>query len=292
MIPRDRPKMSPLRPLQRYPNGPLAARDLSRQEPFLQCPSCKKILFAADFEAALRVCPHCGHHGRLGARKRIELTFDPGSFEELDRELHSLDPLAFPDYAAKLEQSKAKTDTGDSMISGLAAIEGHSVALAIADFAFMGGSMGSVAGEKVTRTFERAAERKIPAIIFCASGGARMQEGLLSLMQMAKTTAAAQRLASEGYPYIAVFTDPTMAGVLASYASIADVILAEPRALVGFAGARVSKQAGVSRVPDDFQTAEWVFEKGMLDRIVPRKEMRSTLSILVRTLGGGKHGRS
>ena len=149
--------------------------------------------------------------------------------------------------------------------------------------------MGSVAGEKITRTLERAVENKCPAIVFAASGGARMQEGLLSLMQMAKTTAAAQRCAEAGVPYICVFTDPTMAGVLASYASVADVIIAEPKALIGFAGARVSKQAGVSRVPDDFQSAEFVHSHGMLDKIVPRKEMRQTLGTLVRILGGGRN---
>ena len=156
---------------------------------------------------------------------------------------------------------------------------------AVADFSFMGGSMGSVAGEKITRTLERAALDRKPTIIFCASGGARMQEGLLSLMQMAKTTAAAQRASAAGVPYIAVFTDPTMAGVLASYASIADVIVAEPKSLVGFAGLRVSKQAGVGKVPDDFQTAEFVLKHGMIDRIVGRKDMRATLTTLVRTLG-------
>ena len=172
----------------------------------------------------------------------------------------------------------------------MAKLDGMPVSVAIADFSFMGGSMGSVAGEKITRTLERGVEEKAPAIVFCASGGARMQEGLLSLMQMAKTTAAVQRCNETGTPYIAVFTDPTMAGVLASYASVADVILAEPKALVGFAGARVSKQAGVSRVPDDFQTAEFAHRSGMIDRIVPRREMRGTLINLVRILGGNLHG--
>ena len=172
------------------------------------------------------------------------------------------------------------------MTSGMATLDNLPIAVAVADFHFMGGSMGSVNGEKVTRTLERAAEANCPAIIFCASGGARMQEGLLSLMQMAKTTAAAQRCSKQGVPYIAVFTDPTMAGVLASYASIADVILAEPRALVGFAGLRVSKQAGVGKVPDDFQTAEFALNHGMIDRIVARKEMRTTLIQLTKMLGG------
>ncbi len=222
----------------------------------------------------------------MGARTRIEWTFDEGSFQELDTDLKSLDPLDFPEYEVKRKGAEAKTGTFDALICGNATIGDRPVSVAVADFSFMGGSMGSVAGEKITRTLERAADHGMPAIIFCASGGARMQEGLLSLMQMAKTTAAAARCAEKGIPYIAVFTDPTMAGVLASYASIADVILAEPKALVGFAGARVAKQAGVSKVPDDFQTAEFVFKHGMLDRIVARKDMRATLTTLVNTLGG------
>jgi acetyl-CoA carboxylase carboxyl transferase subunit beta len=258
------------------------------KEPFLQCAACKKIIFSVDFEQNLRVCPYCGHHHRLPARLRIELTFDPGSFEEKDRDLRSLNPLNFPEYDEKLQSAREKVDSSDSMISGTALLESLPVNVAVADFAFMGGSMGSVNGEKVTRTLERAAESGNPAIIFCASGGARMQEGLLSLMQMAKTTAAVERCNRAGVPFISVFTDPTMAGVLASYASVADVIVAEPKALVGFAGARVSKQAGVSKVPDDFQTAEWVYNHGMIDKIVPRKEMRTTLSTLVKTLGGGR----
>ncbi|MBN9500707.1 MAG: acetyl-CoA carboxylase subunit beta [Armatimonadetes bacterium 55-13] len=259
---------------------------MDKSQAFLQCANCKKILFSIEFEQNLRVCPHCGHHHRLPAKLRIDLTFDEGSFQELDTDLRSIDPLSFPEYEEKRKGAEAKTGTFDSIISGSARIDDNPVSIAVADFTFMGGSMGSVAGEKITRTLERAAEHGMPAIVFCASGGARMQEGLLSLMQMAKTTAAAARCAEVGVPYIAVFTDPTMAGVLASYASIADIIIAEPKALVGFAGARVAKQAGVSKVPDDFQTAEFVFKHGMLDRIVPRKEMRSTLSTLVKTLGG------
>jgi acetyl-CoA carboxylase carboxyl transferase subunit beta len=269
---------------------PLSNREQSQTD-FLQCSACKKIIFGVDFEQNLRVCPYCGHHHRLPARLRIDLTFDPGSFVETDRELHSLDALQFPEYGAKLQAAYDKSDAADSMISGSATLEGNPVSVAVSDFAFMGGSMGSVAGEKVTRTLERGVENRQPVIIFCASGGARMQEGLFSLMQMAKTTAACQRCSEAGLPYIAVFTDPTMAGVLASYASVADVILAEPRALVGFAGARVSKQAGVSKVPDDFQTAEWVYNHGMIDRIVPRKEMRATLVSLVSMLGGKNGGK-
>ena len=259
-------------------------------EAFLQCAGCKKILFSAEFEQNLRVCPHCQHHHRLTAQQRIEYTFDPGSFEEMDSDLRSINALQFPEYAEKLASAESKCGTFDSVVSGTASLDGQPVSAAVADFSFMGGSMGSVAGEKVTRTLERAVEKRVPAVIFCSSGGARMQEGLLSLMQMAKTTAAAQRCAQNGIPYIAVFTDPTMAGVLASYASVADVILAEPKALVGFAGARVSKQAQVSRVPDDFQTAEFAYGKGMIDKIVPRREMRGTLSILAKLLGGSGGG--
>ncbi len=262
-----------------------------KSEAFLPCAGCKKILFSIEFEQNLRVCPHCQHHHRLPARRRIDLTFDPGTFREMDTELRSVDTLEFPDYRTKLEHAQVTTGGQDSVVSGMAEIDGVPVAAAVADFAFMGGSMGSVAGEKITRTLERAADERTTAIIFCASGGGRMQEGLLGLMQMAKTTAAVERCREVGAPYIAVFTDPTMAGVLASYASVADVILAEPKALVGFAGARVSKQAGVSKVPNDFQTAEYLLSHGMLDRIVPRKEMRSTLSLLVRIFATGvRHG--
>lgn len=264
----------------------MSTKPTSASDAFLQCVNCKKILFSADFEQNLRVCPHCGHHHRLSARKRIEFTFDADSFVEMDADLQSIDSLEFPEYSEKYAQAQAKTGEKDSMISGKAALEGTPVHIAISDFHFMGGSMGPVAGEKVTRTLERAADTGTAAIIVCASGGARMQEGLLSLMQMAKTTAAAGRCRDKGVPYIAVFTDPTMAGVLASYASVADVIVAEPKAMVGFAGLRVSKQAGVSKVPDDFQMAEFALSHGMIDRIVPRKEMRATLAELVKMLGG------
>ncbi|MEQ1821888.1 MAG: acetyl-CoA carboxylase, carboxyltransferase subunit beta [Fimbriimonadaceae bacterium] len=253
---------------------------------FLQCAGCKKILFASEFEQNLRVCHHCGHHHRLSARERIEMIFDADSFTESDTDLRSGNPLEFPDYQEKRLAAEAKTGSFDSIVSGYATLDTHPVATAVSDFAFMGGSMGSVAGEKITRTLERAADEKIPAIVFTTSGGARMQEGMLSLMQMAKTTAAVQRCNEVGVPYICVFTDPTMAGVLASYASVADVIIAEPKALIGLAGARVSKQAGVSRIPDDFQTTEFVFNHGLLDRIVHRRDLKNTLTSLVKMLGG------
>lgn len=252
---------------------------------FLQCSNCKKTLFSAEFQQNLRVCQHCGHHHRLPARLRIELTFDEGSFVELDAGLEPTNPLQFPEYAEKLANAREKMAMNDSAITGMAALGGTKVSIAVSDFSFMGGSMGVVNGEKITRTLERGVSERCPVIIFCASGGARMQEGLLSLMQMAKTTAAVQRCREEGIPFIAVFTDPTMAGVLASYASVADVILAEPKALIGFAGARVSRQAGVAKVPDDFQTAEFLFRAGMLDRIVHRKDLRDELTQLVQMFG-------
>jgi acetyl-CoA carboxylase carboxyl transferase subunit beta len=265
---------------------PLSVKSVKQSDAFLQCLNCKKILFSVDFEQNLRVCSSCGHHHRLPAATRIRWTFDEDTFEELDTDLRSGNPLDFPDYIDKLRAAEEKTGKYDAITSGRAKIDEMPVSIAVSDFGFMGGSMGSVNGEKITRTLERAAQQRIPAIIFCASGGARMQEGLLSLMQMAKTTAAVQQCREAGVPYICVFSDPTMAGVLASYASVADVIIAEPKALVGFAGARVSKQAGVSKVPDDFQTAEFVLKHGMIDKIVHRKEMRGTLSSLVKTLGG------
>lgn len=253
---------------------------------FIQCQGCKKTLFKREFEENLFVCPHCGFHQRLTWQQRVDLTFDENSFVEADSDLESGDPLGFPEYDAKLASAVAKTGMKDSVVTGRATLEGVPVSTAVADFSFMGGSMGSVAGEKITRTLERAAEAQVPAIIFCASGGARMQEGLLSLMQMAKTTAAVTRCHDAGVPYIAIFTDPTMAGVLASYASVADVILAEPKALVGFAGARVAAQAQVMKVPDDFQKAEFALRSGMIDKVVERRALRSTLSSLVRVLGG------
>jgi len=248
---------------------------------FVQCQNCKKTLFAADFEASFKVCPLCGYHHRLTWIERIDWTFDEGSFSETDTELRSDDPLRFPDYRPKHEAAQAKTGLTDSVVSGTARLNSMTVSIAVADFHFMGGSMGSVAGEKVTRALERGCDKRCPVIVFCASGGARMQEGLLSLMQMAKTTAAVEKCREQGIPFVSVFTDPTMAGVLASYASVADVILAEPHALIGFAGSRVSKQAQVTKAPDDFQQAEWVLRSGMIDRIVERRDMRVTLSTLI-----------
>ena len=250
-------------------------------EQWVQCARCKKILFRPDFERALRVCPHCGHHHRLRARERILWTVDPDSFHETDADLRPTDPLGFPEYAEKLRKGAAAAGEQEAIITGEATLSGIPIIIGAMDFGFMGGSMGSVVGEKVTRCFERAVAARRPVILFCASGGARMQEGLISLMQMAKTTAAVGKLHRASLPFIAGFTDPTMAGVLASFASIADVILAEPGALVGFAGQRVAAQASVGKPPANFQTAEFQHEHGMVDLIVPRRNIRSTLSYLL-----------
>ncbi|MEO7453405.1 MAG: acetyl-CoA carboxylase, carboxyltransferase subunit beta [Fimbriimonadales bacterium] len=267
----------------------LLSRSKKGNDAFLRCEGCRRVLLAKELEKNARVCPNCGKHYRLPASERIAVTFDPGSFEELDAGMISQDPLEFPEYREKLDSAIAKTGRQDSIVRGRALLEGVPVAAAVSDFAFMGGSMGAVAGEKVTRTLELAADEKIPAIIFTATGGARMQEGLFSLMQMAKTSAACERLARAGVPFICVFSDPTMAGVLASYASLADVILAEPEALVGFAGARVAAQAAQGgKMPEDFQTSEFNLRVGMIDKVVDRKEMRHTLARLVRHLGGNR----
>lgn len=254
---------------------------------WVKCNECKQILFARDFERNLKVCPRCGHHHRLSARERIALLADPDTFVERDSEVVSVDPLGFPEYVDKLNKGRANSGCAEAMVSGTCILSGIPIVLAVADFAFMGGSMGSAVGEKVVRAMEYALEQRQPVVICSTSGGARMQEGLLSLMQMAKTCAAAARLHEAAVPYISVLTDPTMAGVLASYASVGDVIIAEPGALIGFAGQRVAQQAQVIKPPPNFQTAEFQREHGMVDIIVPRKELKHTLHRVLRFFVGG-----
>lgn len=247
-----------------------------------KCPKCEEILFAPELEKNLRVCGKCGYHYRLGWQDRLRVTVDEGSFVETDRELRAVDPLAFPEYEQKLAKGRTSSGLQEGFVTGSASIHGLSCMVGVADFAFMGGSMGSSVGEKIVRAMERAVESRLPVILFTASGGARMQEGLLSLMQMAKTAAGCARLMDAGIPYIVVFTDPTMAGVHASYASVGDIIISEPGALVGFAGQRVAAQAQVTKVPDNFQRAEFQLEHGMIDLVVPRREMRDTLGKILR----------
>jgi len=250
-----------------------------------KCPGCSEITFNKDLERNLNVCPKCSYHHRLNLQLRLSLTVDEGSFEEINAAVASVDPLSFPDYSVKMKRDTAKTGMNDGITTGRAKIEGRPLIIGVADFGFMGGSMGSVAGEKIVRAMETGAAEAKPVVLFTASGGARMQEGLFSLMQMAKTSAGAARLDRAGVPYIVVLTHPTTAGVYASYASLGDVILAEPGATVGFAGLRVGNQNMGVKLPDDFQTSEFQFRCGMVDRVVPRKELRITLSRLLAFFG-------
>jgi len=263
------------------------SRRAAPTDAWTKCPSCDAQFFNRQLERSLRLCPSCGHHFRMSVGERLDLLLDAGSFEERDAGLEAVDRLGFHDdrpYADRLEASRIKTGLRDAVVWGVGAIDGRRVAIAIFDFRFMGGSMGSVVGEKVARCFETALEERIPAIVVTASGGARMQEGTLSLMQLAKTTAPLVRLDEAGIPFIAVLTDPTTGGVLASFASLGDVVLAEPKALIGFAGARVASGTVGEELPEGFQTAEFLLAHGFVDAIVPRPELRGALARLLRLL--------
>ena len=253
-----------------------------------QCPSCKEVLQKDDLDNAMQCCPHCGHHLKMGGLERLMTLIDEGTFVRHDQDLGPTDPLSFFDsksYGDRIATTQAKTGENDAYIAGSGAIDGVSVQIGTFNFGFMGGSMGSVVGELITRQFERAIELKQPAIVISASGGARMQEGLLSLMQMAKTCAALARLRDEAkMPYISVLTHPTTGGVAASFAMLGDLILAEPNALIGFAGPRVIEQTIGQALPEGFQTSEYLVDHGMVDRIVPRAEMKATLSRCLRLL--------
>jgi len=251
------------------------------------CPSCEQQVFTRQLERSLRVCPNCGHHFRMSVGDRIDLLLDPGSFEERDAGLEPVDALGFHDskpYIDRLEAARIKTGLRDAVVWGIGRIGGQRVAIGIFDFRFMGGSMGGVVGEKLARCFETALTERIPAVVVSASGGARMQEGTLSLMQLAKTTAPLVRLDEAGIPFIAVLTDPTTGGVLASFASLGDAILAEPKALIGFAGARVASGTVGEELPEGFQSAEALLAHGFIDGVVPRAELRETLTLLLRLL--------
>jgi len=263
------------------------SRRAAPSDAWTKCPSCDAQVFNKQLERAQRVCPSCGHHFRMSVGERIDLLLDPGSFEERDAGIESVDCLGFVDqrsYPDRLEASRVKTGLRDAVVWGVGAIEGQRVAIGIFDFRFMGGSMGSVVGEKLARCFETALAERIPAIVVSASGGARMQEGTLSLMQLAKTTAPLVRLDAAGVPFFAVLTDPTTGGVLASFASLGDVILAEPKALIGFAGARVASDTVGEALPEGFQTAEFLLAHGFVDAVVQRAELRSSLARLLSLL--------
>jgi len=249
---------------------------------YVQCPKCKKSIYRPELKNNYGICIHCGYNYPLSARARISLIVDKSSFEEFDRNLESINPLGFDGYEEKLIKYQEKTDQKEAVVTGKAKIEGQEVIIAVMDSSFMMGSMGSVVGEKVTRVVEMATSSKLPLIIFTASGGARMQEGIFSLMQMAKTSAALARHDANGLLYISVLTDPTTGGVTASFATLGDIILAEPGALVGFAGPRVIEQTLKEKLPEGFQRAEFLLETGQIDAIVERKELRKTLSQLLK----------
>jgi acetyl-CoA carboxylase carboxyl transferase subunit beta len=252
-----------------------------------KCQNCRETLYSKDLEKNFSVCPKCNHHFRIPAGKRIELILDEGSFVEFDAEMVSVDFLEFKDsksYQERIDAALAKGGSKDAVICGEGKIEGIPVQVAIFDFSFMGGSMGSVVGEKITRAIERSIDKKMPLIIVSASGGARMQESILSLMQMAKTAAALARLRTLGLPFISVLTDPTTGGVTASFAMLGDINMAEPKALIGFAGPRVIEQTIRQKLPEGFQRAEYLLEHGMIDLIVERKDMRQKLSQIIQML--------
>ncbi len=251
---------------------------------WMRCQNCGAMLYRKAVTDNLHVCPECQQHFRMEARTRIEMLVDPGSFEEEDERFESADPLKFKDlksYKSRLADQQKKTGLKDAVVCGKAFIKGRPVSLAVMDANFIMASMGAVVGEKITRAIERAIDEKITLIICCASGGARMMEGLVSLMQMAKTSAALARLDEAGGLYISVLTDPTTAGVAASYANLGDIVIAEPEALIGFAGPRVIWHTTKTELPEGFQTAEFVMEHGFIDMIVHRKDLRDELARLI-----------
>ncbi|HTG71484.1 MAG TPA: acetyl-CoA carboxylase, carboxyltransferase subunit beta [Candidatus Udaeobacter sp.] len=246
-----------------------------------KCSKCGTIQYSKELEKNLKVCSSCGHHNRLSAWERIALTLDEGYLLEYDADMESVDPLSFPGYASKLEQQKSKSSLREAVITGEGTIDGFPVVVAVMSFDFFTGSMGSVVGEKITRAIEAAHAKQLPLLIFSTSGGARMQESILSLMQMAKTSAALSKFQGAGGLFISIFTDPTTGGVSASFASLGDYNLAEPGALIGFAGRIVIEQTIRQKLPDDFQTAEFNLQHGQLDKVVHRKDMKPTLAKLL-----------
>ena len=259
---------------------------------WVKCDNCKEILYKEELHKNLSVCPNCGKHFRLSARRRIKQIADEGTFEEIGKDILTEDPLHFDGYIKKVETLREKTKIEEAVKCGICEIEGQKVVLGVMDGNFLMGSMGRAVGERITLAVETAIKKKLPLIMFCVSGGARMQEGIVSLMQMAKTSSAIARLNEKGLLYISVLTDPTTGGVTASFASLGDIILAEPKALIGFAGPRVIEQTIKQKLPEGFQRSEFLLEHGFIDKIVERKDMKETLAKLVRlhtaTKGGVK----
>ncbi len=270
---------------------PAAARARIPQGLLTKCPACLETIIGKDWEEGLKVCPNCQHHERLTACERLAHLLDEGSFVEHDVELTSGDPLGFVDskpYPQRLEEARSKTGLNEAVVAGLGRIHGRPVSIAVMDMNFVGGSMGCVVGEKIARALERGLEAGVPVVLVCGSGGARMQEGALSLLQMAKTAAVAARLAEVGLPLITVLTDPTTGGVTASFAMLGDVIIAEPKAQIGFAGPRVIEQTIKQILPPGFQRAEFLAEHGFVDIVARRTELRATLGNLLGLLGGAR----
>ena len=247
-----------------------------------KCPRCQNVFYMDEFEKRKKTCPVCNYHASLSAKERLDITVDKDSFKPFDENMVSLNPIGFPDYEKKIKSMQESTGLKDAVVTGECTIRGYRAVIGIMDSNFMMASMGSVVGEKITRAFEYATEHKLPVILFTASGGARMQEGIISLMQMAKTSGAVKRHSDAGGLYITVLTDPTTGGVTASFASLGDIILAEPKVLVGFAGRRVIQDTIKQKLPDDFQTAEFLLESGFVDAIADRRSMRKTLSNILR----------
>ena len=256
---------------------------------WVKCDNCKEILYKENIKENESICPLCGHYFRMSSRRRIEQIIDKDTFEEFQIPIDTINPLELEDYEKKLESLREKTGLTEAVKCGIGEIEGKKAVICVMDSAFFMGSMGSVVGEKITISIEKAIEHKLPLIIFTASGGARMQEGMVSLMQMAKTTQALTKLDKAGLLYISVLTDPTYGGVTASFAMLGDIILAEPGAMIGFAGQRVIEQTIGESLPEGFQTSEFLLEHGFIDKIVERKDLKTTLSKLI-SLNHGNYG--
>ena len=256
---------------------------------WVKCDSCKEILYKEDVHKNYSVCPNCGKHFRISARRRLEQIVDENTFEEMDSNLQTTDPLQFEGYTKKIALLQEKTKINEAVKTGIGKINGEQAVIAIKDGNFLMGSMGYVVGEKITRAIETAIEKRLPLIMFCVSGGARMQEGIISLMQMAKTSSALAKLDDAGLLYISVLTDPTTGGVTASFAMLGDIILAEPDALIGFAGPRVIEQTLKQKLPEGFQRSEFLLEHGFIDKIVTRKDMKDTLSQILKLHKGGNN---
>lgn len=249
---------------------------------WVKCDKCKEIIYKEDIRHNLSICPNCGAYFRMHINKRIETTIDEGTYKKFDYDIDTTNPLNIEDYPKKIKALREKTGINEAISAGTGKINGEDVVICVMDSGFLMGSMGAVVGEKIAYAAKKAIEFKIPLVIFCASGGARMQEGIISLMQMAKTTEAISKLNKEGILYISVLTDPTYGGVTASFASLGDVILAEPGAMIGFAGQRVIEQTIGEKLPEGFQTAEFLLEHGFIDRIVERKELKDVLYKLIK----------